>query len=44
METHLVIGNEKAIGILCIANKLQLIYTRISEVQKLDVFLLIGTK
>lgn len=44
MEKHLVVGNEKDLGILCIANKLQLIYTRVSQVQKSDVFLLIDTK
>lgn len=44
MEKHLVIGNEKDIGILCIADKLQLIYTRICQAQKSDVFLLIDAK
>lgn len=44
MEKHLVIGNERDIGILCIANKSQLIYTRISQVKKSDGFLLTDTK
>lgn len=44
MEKLLVTRNEKDIGILRIANKLQLIYTRICQVQKSDVFLLIDAE